>query len=58
MFQAASRSRLKHRHAVAHVVEGDAQLGLPLAELFEQPRIVHRDHRLRGEALEEHNLFL
>ena len=48
---------VEHRHTVAHIVEGDAQLGLALADLVEQPRIVHRDHRLRGEVFEQRDLF-
>jgi len=49
---------VEHRHTVAHVVEGDAQLGLALADLVQEPRIVHRDHRLCGKALQESDLFL
>ena len=44
------RFGVKHDDAVAHIVEGDAQLGLALAQLVEQPRILDRDHRLIGEA--------
>ena len=40
---------VEHRDAVGHVVEGDAQLGLALADFVQQPRILHRDHRLRRE---------
>ena len=40
-----------------HVVEGDPQLGLALRELIEQPRVLHGDHRLRGEALQERDLL-
>ena len=29
-----------------------------LAQLTEQPRVLHRDHRLRGEAFQERDLFL
>ena len=49
---------VEHRHPVAHIVEGDAQLGLALADLVEQPGIVHRDHRLRGEAFEQRDLLV
>jgi hypothetical protein len=47
---------VKHRHTVAHVVKGDAQLGLPLADLAEQPRILDRDDRLVGKGA--HQLYL
>ena len=44
-------SAIKHRDAVAHVVESHAQFGLALVYLIEQPGIVHRDDRLRREIL-------
>src|SRR5262249_58918730 len=31
---------VKHRDTVAHIVEGHAQLGLPLSDLVQEPRIV------------------
>src|SRR6516162_167669 len=37
---------VEHHDAVAHVIESNAQLGLPLADLTEQPRILDRDYRL------------
>ena len=49
---------VEHRHPVAHVVEGDAQLGLPLADFVQQPRIVHRNDRLRRETLQQCNVFV
>ena len=49
---------IEHRDAVAHVVEGDAQLGLALADLAEQPRILHRDDRLRREILQQRDLLV
>jgi hypothetical protein len=49
---------VEHRHPVAHIVEGDAQLGLALADLVEQPGIVHRDHRLRRKILQQRNLLV
>src|SRR6516164_7200986 len=47
---------VEHRHPVAHVVEGDAQFGLTLANLAQEPGIVHCDHRLRGEGPNELDL--
>ena len=41
---------IEHDDAVTHIVKGNAQLGLALAQLFEQSRILDRDHRLVGEA--------
>src|SRR5262249_34483120 len=49
---------VKHRDTIAHIVKGDAQLGLALADLVEQPRIVHRNYGLRGEALQQSHLFV
>ena len=49
---------VEHRHAVAHIVEGDAQLGLTLADFVEQPGIVHRDDRLRREAFQQRDLLV
>ncbi len=49
---------VEHRHTVAHIVERDAQLGLALADLLQQPSIVHRDDRLRGEILQQRDLFI
>ena len=40
---------VKHRDTVAHIVEGHAQLGLALADLVQQPCIVHGDHGLARE---------
>ena len=49
---------VEHRHTVGHIVEGDAQFGLGLADLVEQPRILNRDHRLGGEVLQQRNLLV
>ena len=49
---------VEHRDAVAHVVEGDAQFGLTLADLVEQPRVLHRDDRLRREVFEQRDLLV
>jgi hypothetical protein len=43
------RLGVEHRDAVTHIVEGDAQLGLALAQLVEEPCVLDRDHRLIGE---------
>ena len=48
---------VEHRNAVAHVVEGDAQFGLVLADLVEEAGVVHRDHRLRRKVFEQRDLF-
>jgi len=49
---------VEHRDPVAHIVEGDAQLGLALADFVEQPSIVHRDDCLSREAFEQRNLLV
>jgi hypothetical protein len=49
---------VEHRHAVAHVLERDAEFLLTLPDFIQQPRILHRDHRLGGEAFEERDLSL
>jgi len=49
---------VEHSHPVAHIVECNAQLGLALADLVEQPGIVHRNHRLRREVLKQRDFFL
>ena len=43
---------VEHRDPVAHIVEGNPQLGLAPANLVQQTRVVHRNHRLRGEVLQ------
>jgi hypothetical protein len=48
---------VEHCNAVAHVVEGHAQLGLSPADFFQQPGIVHRYDRLRREVFQERDLF-
>ena len=40
---------VEHRDAIRHVVEGDPQLRLTLADLVEQSGVLDRDHRLVGE---------
>ena len=58
-FHAVSRSScVEHRDAVGHVVEGDPQLGLTLADLVQQPRVFHRDNRLRREVLQQRDLLV
>jgi hypothetical protein len=47
---------VKHRHAIAHIVKGHAQLGLALTDLVKQPGIVHRNHRLCSKAFEQRDL--
>jgi hypothetical protein len=48
----------EHRDAVAHIVEGDTQLGLSLAGLVEQARIVDRDDGLVSETLQQRDLLV
>src|SRR5215831_16163278 len=52
-----ARVSAKHRNTVAHIVEGDTQLRLSVAQFLEQPRILDRDHRLIGEAGGQLDLF-
>src|SRR6516165_9783111 len=49
---------VEHSHAIDHVVEGDPQFRLTLAQFVEQPRVFHRDHGLRGEVLEQRDLLV
>src|SRR5262249_26315840 len=44
-----TRVGAEHRDAIAHVVEGDAQLRLAIAQLLEEACIFDRDHRLVGK---------
>ena len=48
----------EHRNSIAHIVEGDAQLGLSIPQFLEQSRILDRDHRLIGETGRELDLFI
>ena len=57
-FHATRRVGAEHRNAIAHIVEGDAQLGLAIAQLLEQSRILNRDHRLIGKTGRELDLFV
>jgi len=43
---------IEHHHGIAHVVEGDAQLALALAQLVQQAGILHGDDGLVGEGLQ------
>ena len=49
---------VEHGDTVAHVLERDAQFFLALADFVEQPRVLHRDHRLGGEVLQQRDLFV
>jgi hypothetical protein len=49
---------VEHRYPVDHVVEGNPQFLLTLADLVQQPRILHRDDRLRGKVLQQRNLLV
>ena len=48
-----ARVGAKHRNAIAHIIEGNAQFGLAIAQLIEKPGILNRDHRLIGEGGQE-----
>jgi hypothetical protein len=49
---------VEHHDAIGHVVEGDAQFGLTLADFVEQPRVLDRDDRLRREVLQQRDLLV
>jgi hypothetical protein len=49
---------VEHGDAVAHILEGDAEFLLASPKFFQEPRIFHRNHRLRGEVLQECNLLV
>ena len=49
---------VEHRHAVAHVLECDAEFLLALAYLIEQARVLHCNHRLRGKVFQQGDLLL
>ena len=53
-----ARRFVEHGDAIAHVLEGDAQFLLALADFVEQPRVLHRDHRLGGEVLQQRDLLV
>ena len=44
---------IEHGDTVAHVLEGDIEFVLTLADFVQQPRVVHRDHRLGSEAFQQ-----
>ena len=44
------RCGVEHDDAIAHIVEGNAKLGLAVVQLLKQSSILDRDHRLVGEA--------
>src|SRR3954454_22336045 len=48
---------VEHRHPIGHVVEGNPQFGLTLANFIQQACVFHRDDRLCGEVLEQRNLL-
>ena len=49
---------VEHRHAVAHVLEGDAEFFLALADFIQQPCVLHRDDRLGSEVFQQGDLPL
>ena len=49
---------VEHRHAIGHIVEGDTQFCLTLADFVQQSRILYRDHRLGGEVLQQRDLLV
>ena len=48
---------VEHSHAVAHVVEGDPQLCLTVAQLLKQAGVLDGDHGLVGEAVDQLDLL-
>ena len=49
---------VEHGDAVAHVLERDAKFLLALADFIQQPRVLHRDHRLGSEVLQQRDLLV
>ena len=49
---------VEHRDPVAHIIKGDAQFGLALADLVEQPGVVYRNDRLSSKILQQCDLLL
>src|SRR6516165_61391 len=49
---------IEQRHAVTHVLECDAEFPLTLADLIQQPRILHRNDRLRRKILQQRDLLV
>ena len=47
---------IEHGDSIAHILERDAELFLALPNLIEQPCVLHRDHRLSSEVLQQYNL--
>ena len=53
-----TRRFIEHGDTIAHVLEGDAEFFLALADLIEQPGVLHRDHRLGGEVFQQRYFLL
>src|SRR5262249_48746200 len=53
-----SAGGIEHDHPVAHIIEGDAKLGLTVAQLLKQPCVLDRDHCLIGEGGGKFDLFM
>src|SRR5438093_1236978 len=49
---------VEHRDTVAHVLERDAEFLLALADFIQEPRVLHGDHCLRSEILQQGYLLL
>ena len=49
---------VEHGHAVAHVLEGDAEFLLALADFVQQPSVLHGDNRLSGEVLQQRDFLI
>ena len=49
---------VEHGDTVAHVLERDAEFLLALTDFIQQPRILHRDHRLGGEVLQQRDFLV
>ncbi len=53
-----SQVLVEHDHAIAHIVEGDPQFGLTLADLIKESCVLHCDHCLRREALQQRDFLV
>ena len=49
---------VEHGDAIAHVLERDAEFFLALPNFVKQPGVLHRNDRLRGEVLQQRDLFV
>ncbi len=52
-----ARFSVEHDDAIAHIVEGNAKLGLAVVQFLKQARILDRDHRLISEGRGQFDLL-